>query len=60
MPGMDGYEVAGVIRDDPNLSGAVLAAVTGYGDPERCKKAGFHHHFVKPPDIARMERLLAA
>ena len=60
MPGMDGYEVAELLRDDPKLAGVVLAAVTGYGEKERCRQAGFHHHFLKPADIDRVQDLLSA
>jgi PAS domain S-box-containing protein len=59
MPGMSGYEVARRLRE----AGCTvkLAAVTGYGGPEdreRSRAAGFDHHFVKPIDPARLERLL--
>jgi len=62
MPGMDGYEVARRLRDDPVLRGAVLVALTGWGQPEdrrRSREAGFDHHIVKPVDPDVMQTLLA-
>ncbi|MGA7782095.1 MAG: PAS domain S-box protein [Paraburkholderia sp.] len=59
LPGMDGYELAGVLRaqcDTPLL----LIAITGYGQAEdrmRAQAAGFDLHFVKP---VRVESLLKA
>lgn len=62
LPGMDGYEVAQRMRQEPALENAVLVAVTGYGrqeDLKRAQEAGFDHHLVKPPDIDALEHLLA-
>jgi PAS domain S-box-containing protein len=62
MPGMDGYEVARRLRADPATAGAVLAALTGWGQEEdrrRSKEAGFDHHLVKPADLDMLQRLLA-
>ena len=63
MPGMDGYEVSRHIRASPQHRDMLLIALTGWGqdvDRERSKRAGVDHHFVKPPDIARMRSSLAA
>lgn len=62
LPGMDGYEVAQRMRQEPALENTVLVAVTGYGrngDRQRALEAGFDHHQVKPPDIDGLEQLLA-
>jgi signal transduction histidine kinase/CheY-like chemotaxis protein len=62
MPGMDGYEVARRIRATPELKNVVLAALTGWGQPEdlrRSAQAGFDHHLVKPLEAKVLERLLA-
>ena len=62
MPGMDGYEVARRMREEPALEGVVLTAVTGWGqleDRRRTSEAGFDHHIVKPPEPRLLERLLA-
>ena len=53
MPGMDGYEVARRMRQQPGLEKVVLAALTGWGQQEdrrRTAEAGFDHHLVKPPE----------
>jgi len=54
LPGMDGYEVARKLRAMPELKGAFLVAMTGYGsdaDRARSKEAGFDQHLVKPADL---------
>jgi CheY-like chemotaxis protein len=63
LPGMDGYEVARRLRQDPLTRGALLVAVTGYGqesDRARSREAGFDHHLVKPVDLAGLRRLIEA
>jgi CheY-like chemotaxis protein len=62
MPGMDGYEVARRFREQPELKGSLLAALTGYGQEEdrrRSQDAGFDEHLVKPIEPVALERLLA-
>jgi CheY-like chemotaxis protein len=62
MPGMDGYEVARRLRQQPGLEKGVLAALTGWGQQEdrrRSAEAGFDHHLVKPPEPKTLESLLA-
>jgi signal transduction histidine kinase len=62
LPEMDGYEVAGALRNDPATSWVRLIAVTGYGqedDRRRSERAGFDLHLVKPVDPAELQRLLA-
>jgi len=61
MPGMDGYEVARCIRNQPELRTLVLIAMTGWGqmeDRKRSMEAGFDHHLVKPVDLESLQRLL--
>lgn len=61
MPVMDGYELAGRIRATHALGGAVLIALTGWGqatDKERIMAAGFDHHLLKPADIHELSRVL--
>jgi signal transduction histidine kinase len=63
LPGMDGFEVARIIRRDPTLSKLLLIALTGWGQEEdrrRAHEAGFDHHLVKPADLAVLKSLLAA
>ncbi len=62
LPGMNGYEVARRLREQPELAGTLLVALTGYGqeeDRQRCREAGFQHHLVKPVDPPVLMRLLA-
>ncbi len=62
MPGMDGHELARRLRQEPALAGAVLVALTGWGQEEdrrRTREAGFDHHLVKPASPNALQRLLA-
>jgi PAS domain S-box-containing protein len=62
LPGMNGYEVAQRMRQEPRLQNTVLVAITGYGqrsDRRRSEEAGFDHHLVKPLDIDALRQLLA-
>lgn len=63
LPGMDGYELAGMIRQqNPGLRVA-LVALSGYGratDQDRSARAGFCAHLVKPVDIGALEQILAS
>ena len=54
LPGIDGNELAKLIRANPATKSAILIAITGYGQDEDRKKttdSGFDYHFVKPVDI---------
>jgi len=62
MPGMDGYEVAASIRQQPQYRDVLLIALTGWGQEEdrrRTHQAGFDHHLVKPADITSLQSLLS-
>ena len=51
LPGMSGYQVARLLRRQPEFAKTMLVAVTGYGQEEdrrRSREAGFNHHLVKP------------
>ncbi len=63
LPEMSGYDVAQALRRMPEMAGAVLVAITGYGqevDRARSKEAGFDYHLVKPVDRASLRELLAS
>jgi PAS domain S-box-containing protein len=63
LPHMNGYEVAQAMRRMPDLQGATLVALTGWGaeaDRARAKEAGFDHHLTKPTEPTAVEELLAA
>ncbi|NVB39071.1 response regulator [Pseudenhygromyxa sp. WMMC2535] len=54
LPGIDGYELARRLRDDPATRKLPLIAMTGYGrgdDRESVRAAGFDEHLVKPVDV---------
>jgi PAS domain S-box-containing protein len=62
LPGMDGYEVAEKMRQEPILDDVLLVALTGYGqesDLQRSLEAGFDHHLVKPTDLDKLQQILA-
>jgi CheY-like chemotaxis protein len=62
LPGMSGYDVAKQLRTEPAADGAIIAAVTGYGqeaDRQRAFAAGFDYHLTKPPDPNILETMLA-
>jgi PAS domain S-box-containing protein len=51
LPGMDGYEVAEMLRKEECCRDSILVAISGYGDEAsriRSAEAGFDHHLVKP------------
>ena len=57
LPGMDGYELAGRLRQTPGLRDVRLIALTGYGqesDRQRSAAAGFDMHLVKPIDLIEL------
>ena len=61
LPGMDGFELARRLRNEPCCANAVIIAVTGYGQPEdrqRALEAGCDHHLVKPVDLDELKRLI--
>ncbi len=60
MPAMDGFETARRLRALPEMRGATLVALTGYGRPEdrrRALDAGFDRHLVKPASLEALTRL---
>ena len=62
LPGMDGFEVARLIRAGAGTARLRLIALTGYGQPtdrQRARDAGFDEHLVKPVDPTRLLDLIA-
>jgi signal transduction histidine kinase/ActR/RegA family two-component response regulator len=62
LPGMSGYELAGLLRKDPRLARTVLIALTGFGqesDRQRARAAGFNEHLVKPVELEAIARLVS-
>jgi len=62
LPDIDGYELARRLRAQPENAGAMLVALTGYGqrqDREDARAAGFDHYLVKPADMGEVNGVLA-
>lgn len=60
LPGISGYEVARRLRAMEGVNGALLVAVTGYGqagDRQQALEAGFNHHLTKPVDPEVLQHL---
>jgi CheY-like chemotaxis protein len=60
LPGMDGYQVARLLRRQAGLDRTALLVLSGYGLPEdqgRAREAGCNRHFLKPvePEELRQE-----
>jgi PAS domain S-box-containing protein len=61
LPGMSGYEVARILREDERTAHAMLVALSGYTLPEdraRAANAGFLFHLAKPPNHDTLKELL--
>jgi CheY-like chemotaxis protein len=62
LPGLDGFGVAGELRDDRATAHAYLIALTGYGGDEvrrRARESGFDVFLTKPADPAALLALVA-
>jgi CheY-like chemotaxis protein len=62
MKGLDGFQVAILLRADPEFDAMRIIALTGHREDEyrmRSQKAGINHHLVKPVEAEVLERLLA-
>jgi two-component system, chemotaxis family, CheB/CheR fusion protein len=63
LPRQNGYQVARQLRQLPEISGALLVAVTGYAQSEdfaKSREAGFDRQLVKPVQLDELQRLLEA
>jgi len=61
LPGLDGYQLARLIKADATLAHIRLVAHTGYGSPEdrqKARDAGFDAHLVKPAQLSALEAAL--
>jgi two-component system cell cycle response regulator DivK len=61
MPGMDGYELIGQIRNEPSLQHLPVIAVTAQamnGDEEKCLEAGADGYISKPVDLDKLLRVI--
>jgi CheY-like chemotaxis protein len=62
MPVMDGYELAGALRQLPGLRDVFCVALTGWGtegDRVRAREAGIDRHLTKPVGISEVESVLS-
>jgi CheY-like chemotaxis protein len=61
LPGMDGYQVAKLLRAKPDFKDVVMCALTGYtpseADRQRQQETGFNHYYVKPVDLEKLGEL---
>jgi CheY-like chemotaxis protein len=63
MPGLDGYDVARLIRSYPGFERVPLVAVSGWttdDDRRRGVEAGFDVYLAKPLDLNRVRSLLVS
>ena len=61
LPDLDGYEVARVLRSEPETASLTVVAVSGYGQPSDRRQSlerGFDDHLVKPVEPAVLRELL--
>ena len=61
MPGMDGYELAQVLRALPQYRSVPMVAMTGfdmYDDRDRALEAGFNTHLRKPVDMLELKQAI--
>ena len=63
LPGMNGYEVAQLLREMSGMKAVKLIALSGYGtetDRMRSTKAGFNRHLIKPVDPSALPDIISA
>lgn len=63
LPGIDGFEVLGLLKDDPDLRHVPVLMVTAWAEPALVAKAldrGAHDYVRKPFDIAELSARVEA
>jgi CheY-like chemotaxis protein len=63
LPGMDGYEVARLLRRKPYGPQLILVALTGWAGKDvrtKAAEAGFDYHLVKPVNWEELEHIVTA
>ncbi len=61
LPGMDGFKVAKVIKENDDLKDSLLVALTGYAGKSDIKlsmESGFDKHLAKPVSLASIQQLI--
>jgi two-component system CheB/CheR fusion protein len=62
MPRVDGFSVAGRLRQLPGMQNVCLIAISGYGrecDIAASRRAGFDAHLLKPVELHELEAAIA-
>ena len=62
MPGLNGWELAPILKEELGHEAVRIVAVSGYGEPEhhrRSREAGFDAHVQKPVDMTLLQSILA-
>ena len=62
MPGMDGFEVARRLRDEPGFARTTVIGISGYANESYRRRAlahGFDHYLAKPVELDYLEELLS-
>ena len=62
LPGMSGWELAPLIRQELGHDVVRIVAISGWGNPEhhqRSREAGFDAHVQKPVDLELLRSILA-
>lgn len=57
LPGLDGYQILQMIRNEEDLYSVPVIGVTAYaarGDREKVLNAGFNDYISKPIDLSRL------
>jgi CheY-like chemotaxis protein len=63
LPGIDGYEVARLLRERPYGADLTLVALTGWAGKDvrlKAAEAGFDYHLVKPVNWEELEHIVTA
>lgn len=62
LPGMNGYDVAQLLRLEPEISSVLIVAISGYGEPEdkqNAYKVGIDLHVTKPVQPSFLKELIS-
>lgn len=63
LPGIDGFEVARILMEDPATRAIPIIAVTAHamrGDMEKALQVGFKGYITKPIDVSKFPEQVAA
>jgi len=61
MPGINGFEILNIVRNDPKLKNIVIIIITGHSEEENIKRAkeqGADYIFIKPFDYKEIEETI--